>query len=221
MKSLFIKINIWRKATIGLTGLGLSVFILAHMLGNLLLFVGEKEYNIYSHKLINNPGIIVIETLLLLVFAIHVIWALALTFFDKQAKGASPQKDSMNTLIQKTLWLQGIVILIFIIIHLITFKYGPYYKAEYDGQTVRNLFRLVSEVFQKPIYIVWYILSLVILSFHLNHGLQASIRSLGFYHEKYTPRIQKICLAYTLIVTLGFISQPLYVFFVQGGGFGL
>ena len=219
MKSLFMQINIWRKVTIGLTGLGLAVFILLHMLGNLLLFAGDQAYNTYAHKLITNPAIIAMEALLLLIFTIHVIWALTLTFLNRQAKGVSPQKDSTNTLIHRTLWLQGVVILIFLILHLITFKYGPYYAVEYDGKMIRDLFRLVAEVFQSPVYVAWYIISLIILSFHLNHGLQASIRSLGFYNEKYTSKIQKFCLIYTLVVTVGFISQPL-LFFIQGGSFG-
>ena len=212
--------NVWRKATIGLTGLALALFILVHMLGNLFLFVGEKEYNLYAYGLKNLPGFFIAEIGVMLSFAIHVIWTLSLAFYNKKAKGGAPQKDSTNSLIHKTLWIQGIIILTFLVFHLITFEYGPYYEIEYDGKKVRNLFLLVTEVFQKPAYILWYIFSLVILSFHLNHGLRASFRSLGLYHEKYNSKIQIFCLAYTLIVILGFISQPVYVFLSQGGFLG-
>ena len=216
MRSFFAKINIWRKFTIGLTGLGLAGFLLFHMLGNLTLYLGEEAYNTYSHRLNSIPGIEVVKILLLLIFAIHAVWALALAFLNYQAKGSSPQKDSTNTFVHKTLWLQGTIILVFVILHLSNFKNGPSYPIEYDGTKMRDLSRLVIEVFQNPVQVFWYVLSLIILSFHLNHGLQASFRSLGFYHEKYTPTLQTLGLIYTVVIILGFISLPLYVFFFQG-----
>ena len=207
MKSIFLQSTVWRKVFIGLTGLGLAFFILIHMSGNLLLFVGEKSYNMYSHTLISNPLTLFFEIGLLLTFIIHILWALALAIYNRRTKGPSVEKDSANSLIHKTLWIQGVIILIFVILHLITFKFGTSYTAIYEGQEVRDLFRLVNEVFQKPLYVTWYLFSLLVLSFHLNHGLQASLRSLGFYHK---PYIQRIGLIYSLIVTLGFMAQPIY-----------
>ena len=134
-------------------------------------------------------------------------------FIKQTKKGAV--NDSATQLIHKTLWIQGGIILIFVILHLITFKYGSIYWVEYDGQRIRDLFQLVAEVFQKPIYTAWYLFCLLILSFHLAHGLKASIRSVGFY----SPWIDKVSLVYSIIVTLGFISQPLYfLFFYSSGG---
>jgi len=204
MKSIFIS-TVWRKVFVGLTGLGLAIFILIHMSGNLLLFVGEESYNMYSHNLISNPLTLFCEIGLIIIFSIHILWALALALYNKNKKGLS-KKDS-NSLIHKTLWIQGIIILTFVILHLITFKFGAYYTAVYNGQEVRDLFRLVKEVFQKPLYVAWYLFSLSILFFHLNHGLQASLRSLGFYHQTY---IQRTGLIYSLIVTAGFMAQPVY-----------
>ncbi len=207
MKSIFLQSTVWRKVFIGLTGLGLAFFILIHMSGNLLLFVGEKSYNMYSHTLISNPLTLFFEIGLLLTFIIHILWALALAVHNRRTKGSSVEKDSANSLIHKTLWIQGVIILIFVILHLITFKFGTSYTAIYEGQEVRDLFRLVNEVFQKPLYVIWYLFSLLILAFHLNHGLQASLRSLGFYHK---TSLQRIGLIYSLIVTLGFMAQPVY-----------
>lgn len=206
MKSLFLKSTVWRKIFVGLTGLGLALFVFVHMLGNLLLFIGAESYNMYSHNLISHPLTLFIEIGLLAIFSIHVIWASALAIYNKQTKGSSVEKDSANSLIHKTLWIQGVIILTFVVLHLITFKYGTYYTTVYNGQEVRDLFRLVYEVFQKPLYVIWYLFSLSILAFHLNHGLQASLRSLGIYHKS----IQKIGFIYSLIVTLGFMAQPIY-----------
>ena len=214
MKSFFLS-AVGRKFTIGLTGIILAGFAGAHMMGNLLLFAGPKSYNIYSHTLINHPLTLIIEIVLLASFVIHSLWAVTLTLFNRQKKG--PADHSATQLIHKTLWIQGVIIFVFVILHLITFKYGSVYWVEYDGQRIRDLFQLVAEVFQKPVYTAWYLLCLLILSFHLAHGLKASIRSIGFY----SPLVDKISLIYSAVVTLGFVSQPLYFLFFYSSGVSL
>lgn len=219
MKSFFIVSSVGRKVTIGLTGVGLAIFVLTHMLGNLLLFVSPQAYNQYSHTLITNPLIIPMELGLVALFLIHAIWAIALAIYNKKAKGSfSTPKTS---LIHKTLWAQGVVIFIFVISHLRTFKYGPSYTVKYwiQGQNVvmRDLFSLVAEIFQQPFYTAWYIFCMIILFTHLNHGLQASIRSLGFHHDQFTLWIKRIGTIYASLVSFGFISQVLYFFFFYKG----
>ena len=213
MKSVFLYSSIGRKALVGVTGILLAGFVLVHMAGNLLLFAGPQPYNLYSHQLIESPFILFAEIFLLAGFALHVLWALALTLINKQKKGTVGASDPSAQIIHKTLWLQGLIILLFVVLHLITFKYGAYYTAEYDGVRVRDLFRLVAEVFQKPLYVLWYLTALGVLSFHLSHGLEASFRSLGFSSASFEPLIKTFSRIYAFIVFVGFSSQPLYFFF--------
>lgn len=224
MKRLFISATIGRKALVGLTGIFLALFVLGHMSGNLLLFVDAKTYNMYSHALITHPLLIPLEIILSIIFITHILWALSLSLYNFRKKGY--HKDPTTSLINKTLWMQGIVILVFVVIHLWTFKFGAHYVVEYmlNGQKleVRDLFTLVAESFQSPIYVSWYVLAIFILFFHLNHGLQASLRSLGFYSDQWTPIVQRVGLFYAILVSLGFISQPLYFFFFyKGASFGI
>lgn len=53
--------SICRKQIVGLTGLGLAVFVMIHMSGNLLMFVGPRAYNEYSHALTSSPLIYAAE----------------------------------------------------------------------------------------------------------------------------------------------------------------
>ena len=120
------KSTIGRKQMVGLGGLALALFVLIHMLGNLLIFVGPRAYNEYSHALTSNELIYLAEAGLVLFFLVHVIFSLALQLRNWAArpqgyavksngpKGTSPVKRS--------LWAQGIIILVFIILHLVTFK---------------------------------------------------------------------------------------------------
>jgi succinate dehydrogenase / fumarate reductase cytochrome b subunit len=213
--------TISKKQIMAVAGLGLCLFVLAHVLGNFLLFVGPETYNMYSHKLITNPLIYVAEAGLIAIFLGHVIAGVILTIRNCKARpkgyavsGSGDKKTSITT---KTMWWQGVVILIFVVTHLITFKFGTLYEVTYGAETVRDLFRLVYEVFQSPIYVGWYIFSVALLGVHLSHGLYSSLQTLGVNHPRYTPIFQKVSLLYGVVIAGGFIAQPLYMFFFYRG----
>ena len=206
----------------GLTGLGLALFVLAHMAGNLLIFAGPKAYNLYAHALVENPFLLVFEMGLLSLFFAHIAIALVLSLktFKLKKSHFSAQGPKATPLYQKTLLAQGALVLVFVILHLITFKFGPEYKVTYEDKTVRDLFQLVVEVFQNPVAVIWYLIALLILGVHLFHGLKSSFQSLGLSSKNFDIWIKKINLFYALIVTVGYVSLPLYVYFFTevGGG---
>jgi len=104
------------------------------------------------------------------------------------------------------------VVLAFIIIHLATFKYGTHYETTVNGIVMRDLFKLMVEVFQSPGYIVWYLVSLVLLGFHLSHGVGSVFQSFGWMNGRFQPLLRKLSVIYAIVVAAGFISQPLYIF---------
>ena len=110
---------------------------------------------------------------------------------------------------------QGSAILAFIILHLITFKYGVSYDTKVDGVIMRDLHRLVLEVFQSPGYVAWYTVCLLLLMFHLSHGAGSIFQSFGFLERKMQNQIKKMAWAYAAVVVAGFLSQPLYVFLIH------
>ncbi len=220
-RSGYVCSTIGRKQLMAVAGLGLCIFVLAHVAGNFLLFVGPEAYNMYSHKLTSNPLIYIAEVGLLVLIITHILASLIITLRNwsarktRYAKAASGDKATSKT--SKTLWWQGVVILVFVVLHLITFKYGQHYEVTYDGVVVRDLFRLVAEVFTSPVYVIWYVVAVAILGFHLAHGLHSSIQTLGFNHPSYRPKILVVSFAYGLFIGLGFMAQPLYMFFVYRG----
>lgn len=200
----------------GVTGLGLAFFVLSHMAGNLLIFVSPEAYNMYGHNIVSNPLIYVAEAGLLIMFFAHLINAFVLKIRNKGARsqgydqGVNGEKGI--DFASKTMIHTGIVIGIFAVLHLITFKYGTVYTVTYDGEEIRDLARLMVEVFMQPGYVAWYVFSLICLGFHLSHGVASAIKTLGFNHPRYNDRIELISKAYGWIVAFGFISQPLYIF---------
>ena len=167
---------------------------------------------------------IVFETGLLILFLSHIVLAVVLSIknrfsrFGKYAVAASGPKATVWY--QKNLIAQGAVILVFVILHLITFKFGTHYEVTYGEKTVRDLFRLIVEVFQNPVTVVWYLVALLVLFVHLFHGLSSSFQSLGLNHPRFNWWIKNLSVIYTVLVTLGYVSLPLYVFFFMKEGMG-
>lgn len=202
-----------------LTGLGLSAFVLTHMIGNLLIFAGPEKYNAYSHVLISNPFIYVAEVGLVALFLAHVLTAITLTIENKKARGERSYVTTSGAkgvlFASKTMIHQGLILLIFTISHLISFKYGPDYKVTYDGVEMRDLHALVLEVFHKPVYVAWYVVCLVLLGLHLSHGFASAFQSIGVFHPRYTVLLKRFSIFYAVVVSAGFIAPPVYIFLVR------
>lgn len=217
----YISSTVGRKQVMAIAGIGLCAFVLLHAAGNMFLFVGPEAYNRYSHAITANPLLYLAEGGLVVMFLAHIVSGLIVTVRNRRARPAnyavSASGEKKTSLITKTMWLQGIVLLGFVVLHLFSFKYGEVYESRVDGVLVRDLFRLVYEIFQSPIYVAWYVVALAILTFHLSHGLYSSLQTLGLNHPKYTPKLKALSVCYGLVVGVAFISQPLYMFFVYKG----
>jgi len=217
----FLLTTIGKKYLMGLSGLVWAGFVAVHMLGNLLIFVGADAFNKYGHAIVSGPLLIPAEIVLVTAFLLHVGLAINLTLENRRASGANryavqPSGPKKASLASRTMAVQGSLVLAFIILHIITFKYGTYYETTVDGVKMRDLHRLLIEVFQQPGYVIWYFISLIILGFHLSHGVGSIFQSFGFKNEQHASGIKKLSLAYGLIVALGFLSQPIYVYFFAG-----
>lgn len=218
VKYLF-KSSVGKKQLVGLTGLAISAFVVSHVAGNLLLLVGPEAYNRYSHALVTNPLIYVAEIGLLLAFMMHVGLTINLAISNAKARGPKPIRPPNGS--KRTSWavrtmiLSGLMLLAFLILHLITFKYGTYYETQYGGVVMRDLYRLALEKFKSPLYTTWYIVCLCILGLHLSHGLASTFQSLGLASVR-TPLLRKIGWALAILISVGFIVQPLYLMFCVG-----
>ena len=212
----FLGSTIGKKYLMGLTGLIWAGFVLAHMAGNLLIFVSNDAYNSYGHALTSGNFIYVAESVLIVALIIHVYTAISLTIANKKAKGSSYAVSSGGakkvSLASKTMAQQGALVLFFIISHIITFKYGTYYETTVNGVVMRDLAKLIAETFQSPGYVAWYVACLILLGFHLSHGVGSSFQSLGLMEGTYRGLWKKLSGAYAVVVALGFLSQPIYLF---------
>lgn len=206
----------------GLAGLIWAGFVLTHMAGNLLIFVSSDAYNMYSYALTSNKLIYVAEAGLVAALVLHVVLAINLTLQNRSSKGSryavKAKGEKKARFASTTMGIQGSIILAFVIYHLATFKYGTHYETTVNGIVMRDLFRLMVEVFQSPAYVVWYLISLVLLGFHLSHGVGSVFQSFGWMDGRYQPILRKLSVAYAIVVVAGFIAQPVYIYLVLGQG---
>jgi succinate dehydrogenase / fumarate reductase cytochrome b subunit len=213
MSSSYFSSTIGRKQIMALSGLALAGFVLTHMAGNLLLFVGPEAYNTYGYKLTSNPLIYVAEAGLIAFFLFHIIKGILVTITNVSARKTRyakiPNGEKAANFGSRTMIYHGIVITVFVVHHLITFKYGPVYMVTYEGVEMRDLYRLVIEVFQSPLYVAWYAFAVILLGIHLSHGVYSAFQTLGVSNP---TKLRCLSAAYGLLIGIGFISQPIFAY---------
>ena len=125
-----------------------------------------------------------------------------------------------STWYSRNMGLTGTIILAFLILHLQSFWYG--YKfgdvamaIDSNGDAIKDMYTMVLTAFSQLWYSAIYVVAMILLGTHLNHGFQSAFQSMGLRHKKYTPTIKKIGTAFAVIMTLGFISFPIYFYIIQ------
>ncbi len=205
--------TVGRKLTMALTGLLLVGFLVMHLAGNLLMFLGDETYNAYSHFLIKHPLIIIAEIGLILLFLFHIVDAVILRITERESRPKDyDTKKSLGkrSLSSYTMIYSGVIILGFLIFHIVTMKFGPYYQAQNSEIEMRDLYRLVVEWFSKPWYAIIYIVSMFFLGLHLIHAFQSSLRTLGISHRKYLHFLTAVSYLLAIVLAIGFAALPIY-----------
>ncbi len=130
------------------------------------------------------------------------------------AVGPSGGKGGVNVA-SKTLAYSGMLIFAFLVWHLITFKYGPVYPVFHEGEVIRDLHRLMVEVFQSALYFGGYIFMMVVVAAHLSHALWSSLQTLGLVKAGREKCVHGASIAFGILVGLGFAANPLYIYFMM------
>ena len=212
--------SVGTKVVLAFTGLSLFGFLLVHLYGNLLAFLGPATYNEHAHALISNPLIIPAELGLVALFLMHIFKAVANYLSNRGARpegygvkkwAGGPSRKSVGS---STMIWTGLATLLFVAVHLKTFKYGPVYTSAGEGGIAqRDLYRLFIEVFQHPVMVVAYVISMTLLGLHLRHGISSSMQSLGIMPETKTAAVLRVGLVLAVLIAGLFAILPVVVFF--------
>jgi succinate dehydrogenase / fumarate reductase cytochrome b subunit len=212
--------SVGTKLIIGVTGFALFVYMLLHLAGNAIIFFGPDAFNEYSHFLISNPLIVPIEIGLLLVFLIHIYKAVTMWTGNKAARPVAYRKKeladhtSRKSIASSTMIASGLIILVFVMIHVKQFKYGTYYLVA-GTDSVRDLYRTEIEVFSNALWVVFYVIATLVVGLHLRHGIWSAFQSLGIDHPRYTRRLTATGIALAILIGGGLAVIPVWVYFVK------
>lgn len=199
----FFRTSVGRKSIMAASGAFLSLFLIMHGLGNATAFFGREAFLAYASRL-HSLGVLihVFEFILLAVFLLHIATGLTLFVENMQARPVRYQVTKSSggrTLGSRSMPYSGIVILIFLVIHLINFQFTGHPGSV--AEMMRDLFRI-------PVYAFFYIASLAVLFFHVSHGFWSLLQTLGVNHPTYDATMRNGALMISLLVSAIFIFIP-------------
>ncbi len=217
--------QVGRKIMTGITGIGLMLFLIGHLGGNLTIFGTTDAFNIYTKTLMDlGPLLYVIEAGLAFFFLYHTFLGVSIWWTRRKARPEGYDKyktrggASHQSLASRSMIFSGSIIFIFLILHIIHFKFGADYTTVIDGEQARDLRKLVIEEFQKTGIVIGYVFVLALAILHLSHGFWSAFTSLGMKHGDTSKKVQLAAYAFGIILMLGFIFIPLYIYFTGGTG---
>jgi succinate dehydrogenase / fumarate reductase cytochrome b subunit len=212
-----------RKVVMAFTGLFIILFLAVHLAGNLQLLKddGGEAFNVYAYFMTHNPLIKTISYVNYALFLAHIVWAAALTLYNRKARGSehyavTSSKSSLWS--SRNMGILGTIILVFLVIHMRQFwgemHFGSIPMKTYGDHEVKDLYSTCALAFQNPLYVALYCVSMIAIAFHLWHGFNSAFQTLGLNHMKYNPVINFIGKTFAVVVPALFALIPVMMFFV-------
>jgi len=207
------------KVLMALAGLFLAVFLLVHLGINLLLLSsdGGRAFTAAAEFMATNPVIKIAEPVLFGGFLLHIIFGMMVSGQNRAARPVRYQESnsSETSFLSKYMFHTGIIVFLFLAMHLADFyliKTG--FIAPPEGIAQHDFYSRAMLLFSNRWYSFFYILSILVLGFHLNHAIQSAFQTLGLNHSRYTPTLKLAGSAYAIVITVGFSLIPLWIAFI-------
>ncbi|TWT61226.1 succinate dehydrogenase cytochrome b subunit [Rubinisphaera italica] len=212
-----VKSSIGKKLLMACTGFLLCGFLVMHLLGNLLMYVGPDTYNNYAHALHSQEMLIkVAEFGLLILFAIHIWLGFETNLENRESrkkryavkKSKIPDRKVPYFISPENYMLfTGVIVFIFLLIHLGDFTFNITMPDKIEG---REPFDKAIIIMRSPLSTISYIIGVLLLGWHLSHGVTSMFQTLGLKHPKYDPLTKTIGPVFAIIIAVGFASFPIY-----------
>ncbi len=216
----FFGSSLGKKFLMSISGIFLMLFLVVHLTVNLLLIVDNDgtTFNQAAHFMQTNPVIKILEPLLGLGFIVHIVYSLITSIQNALARPVGYKKNvagETSTWSSRNMIYLGILILVFLVIHIINFfwklRFGEVSEVTINGEVMENAYALVSGLFINYWwYDLLYVLGAIFLGLHLSHGFWSSFQTIGLDNSKWLPRLKRIGVVYTLIISIGFAIIPIY-----------
>jgi succinate dehydrogenase / fumarate reductase cytochrome b subunit len=213
----FYRSTIGKKVIMGVTGLIGIGFLIIHMIGNLQAFVGADKLNAYG-ALLHGPLAELtwaVRAVLIVAVILHVLMAVQLTRRAAVARpiGYKKKEPQVATLASRTMLVGGLLLLVFIVVHILHFTTEQVDPGGWAGRTDaagrRDVYGNIVASFRIWWVVLFYVVAMVALGLHLFHGAWSSVRTLGYATASPHPLKRRIALVVAIIIWLGFTIVPL------------
>ena len=205
------------KFLMGITGGLLVLFVVGHLVGNLQVFLGREQLNAYAAKLQGLGGLLwVIRLGLFSIFAVHILTGVTLTLKNWKARpiAYARQEPLKSTFFSRTMIWSGLALLAFIVYHLLHFTVLP----EHPENGPIDVYGMVIAGFEQPAVTISYVIAMLLLGFHLMHGITSMFQSLGLNAPKYQGLTRGLGTLLAIVLVLGNVAMPLCVLLGVIGG---
>lgn len=199
--------SIGKKLMMAITGLAFCAFLAGHLAGNLTIYGGKDAFNSYADHLHSlGPLITLMEWGLVILALVHICTGLTLFYQNIRAR---PGRYAVNkwaggrTIGSATMPYTGIVLLVFVVMHLINFHFVD--------KSTTSVYQIVSRTFENPLYVVIYIVAMIVAAIHVSHGFWSAFQTIGANHPKYMPLVTLLSIVFSLAVGFGFGLLPIYI----------
>jgi succinate dehydrogenase / fumarate reductase cytochrome b subunit len=213
--------SVGQKVVIGLTGFALFLYLLIHIAGNLIVFLGPAAFNRYAYVMeYGNPLLPAIELGLLAIVVIHIYKTVRMFLGNQEKRPARYEmkrragRPSRKSFASTTMILSGLLLLVFMLIHVKAFRFSPEYEWPAGG---RDLYRQELEALSNPLVVGFYLLAMAAVGSHLWHGISSSLQSLGFDHPVWTPRVLGAAKVIAFLIAGSFMVIAVWAYLQQGG----
>jgi len=208
--------SLGKKYVMAITGLLLFLFVVAHMAGNLQVYLGREQMNAYAELLQSKQGLLWTARAGLFVIAVlHVISALQLAAENRAARPESyAEGKPIATLASRTILVSGLIVFAFIIYHLLHFTLGvtnPDFVDLHDAAGRHDVYAMVVEAFRNPYVSVFYVISMGLLCLHLSHGVSSLFQSLGIRRKATVASFNRFAQVSAILIFIGNCSIPLSI----------
>jgi succinate dehydrogenase / fumarate reductase cytochrome b subunit len=209
-----------KKVVMAVTGLVLVGFVIAHMLGNLKMFLGEEAINAYARFLreVGEPllpyGTLLwmVRVILLVSVALHILAAVELVRLDWNVRpeGYLTKRSIAATYASRTMKWSGVIVGLFVVYHLLHLTAGVvgYKPGEFEHLSVYHNAVAGFSVWYVSLF---YILAMAALCLHLDHGVWSMFQTVGLNNARVTRVLRALSRAVAIVVFAGFIAVPVAV----------
>jgi succinate dehydrogenase / fumarate reductase, cytochrome b subunit len=211
----WVRSSIGKKALMALSGLALALFVLVHLAGNLLVFVGPDAMNAYALKLRHFGAWLWVARAGLILAALAHIWtSVALAIENRQARPRDYKRYRARTtsLAARFMLSTGVAFTAFLIYHLLHFTFRlthPDISHGVDSLGRHDVYGMVVRSFQDPRVAFAYVVGVAALCVHLSHGIGSTFQTLGVNDERSLAVVSLTGRLASVAVFLGYSAIPL------------